>query len=42
MARLSTLSSNLLNLFVRSVVEVSGVRVVDHCDMYGVVICDCR
>jgi hypothetical protein len=32
MARLSALSSNILDLFVRSVVEITGVGVVDHCD----------
>lgn len=32
MARLSTLSSNILDLFVRSVVEITGVGVVNHCD----------
>lgn len=31
-ARLSTLSSNLLDLFVRTVVEITGVGVVDHCE----------
>ena len=31
-ARLSTLASNLLDLFVGTVVEITGVRVVDHCE----------
>ena len=34
MARLPTLSSDILDLFVRSVVEITGVGIVDHCDMW--------
>lgn len=32
-ARLSTLSSNILDLFMRSISEVAGVGVISHSDI---------